>query len=69
MAIIFSEWLTSVNKRLPFDEEKDKEEYVKDYLEECKTTDMVKIAIENKTKEETLYSYLDFINGIMSKPT
>lgn len=62
---IFSELFTSVNFRLPFVEEHDKELYLQDYLEEIKKVSSVK----TDTNEEKLFTFTEpILVGIATKP-
>lgn len=60
--------MVSANKRLPFIEEKERAEYLKDYVEECRKTKMVRMVVDDKTNEEFVDTSFDLITGIMSKP-
>lgn len=60
--------MSSVNARLPFIEEDDRESYMKDYIEETKKTKIVKIVTDEKTNEKIVLASLDIISGVVSKP-
>lgn len=60
--------MSSANRRLPFVAEEDRDEYMKDYVAECKKTKRVKIVKTDNTKKNIIHTYYDLITGVMSKP-
>lgn len=57
-----------MNYRLPFVEEEDKEEYLRDYKDEVKKIQFVKITEDEKTGEKIFNFTIDTICGVISKP-
>lgn len=60
--------MVSVNIRLPFVEETDKEEYVRDYLKEIRRAKRMSVIIDDKTQEEILSADLFVVTGLIEKP-
>lgn len=66
--IFVAEMFTAVNTRLKFIQEEGKEEYLKDFIEECKKSSMVKlITLENMDQKYFKLSN-KMIIGVISKP-
>lgn len=57
-----------MNTRLPFVEEEDREEYLKDYVEACKHSSIVKRLVDEQSGEEFYEVTLNIISGVISKP-
>lgn len=63
-----SDLIVFVNYRLPYVEEADKEEYIRDYKREVENGKLVKIINDEKTGEKLYDVTFDTICGIISKP-
>lgn len=60
--------MTSVNIRLPFVEEDDRQEYLNDYISGSKNSSLAKILIDEKTGETLIEVHHDITTGMAFKP-
>lgn len=63
MILYFSELITSVNIRLPFVEEDDRQEYLKDYILGSKNSSLAKTLIDEETGEKIVEMHHDVTTG------
>lgn len=63
-----SEFLSALDTRLIFIDDKDKTEYNKDFVEANKRTSFVKYVSKNENGNKILSVTLDLITGVVSKP-
>lgn len=59
--------MRALNTRLPFVEEDDREEYMKDFIDKTKQSKLVKLVNDEKTKKETIHASVNMVTGIISK--
>lgn len=64
----FLELLRNTNYRLPLVKEEDKDEYLRDFINEVKKSKVMKIIKDQKTGEKFFEYTADLIYGIASKP-
>lgn len=57
-----------MNTRLPFIEDDDRQNYLNDFINETKKTNLVEIFTDGKTNTTMVHSTLGLITGIVSKP-
>lgn len=60
--------MRAVNIRFPFIQDADKEEYMRDYIEETKRTKMTKVVVDEKTQEKIARADVFVVTGIIEKP-